>query len=161
MSSRDMTMDAQEYGALLSVKGGEVDAEMQVQAKKVSMSKQDYAAQVAGGKIIHHMMDTDYNECGMSASIYDAAFVIPQITRSAGNPRSLVTMTIRSYMFLFGNFFLQLFILYMIAQVEQVMDKFAGEMNLCNFRCALLPRRSQLHRSWRHELPEHGQDVRL
>mmetsp|Transcript_97118 Transcript_97118/g.313002 ORF Transcript_97118/g.313002 Transcript_97118/m.313002 type:complete len:450 (+) Transcript_97118:88-1437(+) len=133
MSSRNMKVEAQEYASFLSVKGGEVDAEMEVQAKKVGMSKQDYAAQVAGGKIIHHMMDTDYNECGMSASIYDAAFVIPQITRSAGNPRSLVTMTIRSYMFLFGNFFLQLFILYMIAQEELVMDKFAGEMNLCNF----------------------------
>jgi len=128
-----LVLSAEETGPLLATGCGSDDEEMEMLAKKVGMSKEDYCAQVAGGKIIHHLMDSDHNEVGMLPSIYDAAFVCPQICRSAGNPRDLLNMAMKSYIFLLMNFFMQLFILYMLAMEEQVMDMFAGEMSLCNF----------------------------
>lgn len=106
---------------------------MRINAEKLGISEEDYSAQVATGKILTHLMNTNLNKCGLQMSIYDAAFVIPQICRSGTWPKSLDYLAARSYLFLFANFGLQLFILYMIAQEEQVMDKFAGQMYLCNF----------------------------
>merc|ERR1719254_452569 len=97
------------------------------------MTDAEYSSYIAGGKVITLLMKRDKGECVMSKSVYDAAIVMPQICRSAGSPKSLLHLAIRSYLFLFVNFFLQGFILYMICQEELVMDKYAGEMHLCNF----------------------------
>jgi len=101
-------------------------------AAQVAFSPQ-YRAQVAGAKIVAGLMPLDHDECSLPLSVTSQALVMPQLCRSAGNPRSLVHMSVRSFLFVFIRFFLQLFLLYMLSQEELVMDKFAGEMYLCDF----------------------------
>mmetsp|Transcript_36281 Transcript_36281/g.104381 ORF Transcript_36281/g.104381 Transcript_36281/m.104381 type:complete len:442 (+) Transcript_36281:87-1412(+) len=95
------------------------------------------SAKIATGKMLALLMSREKGECTMSKSVYDAAIVMPQICRSADNPMSLVHLSIRSYVFLAMNFFLQCFILYMICQEGLVMDKFAGKMHLCDFGASI------------------------
>mmetsp|Transcript_107783 Transcript_107783/g.310392 ORF Transcript_107783/g.310392 Transcript_107783/m.310392 type:complete len:459 (-) Transcript_107783:158-1534(-) len=97
------------------------------------LTEEEWSARIAGGKVISILMCRDTGECNLSKSVYDAAMVMPQISRSAGNPTSLLHLAARSYILLVANAFLQCFILYMICQEEFVMDKIAGRMHLCNF----------------------------
>jgi len=105
----------------------------QLQAGKARLSKEEFNAQVAGGVMISFLLDQEQNLSKLRQSIYDAAIVMPQVARSAGWPWSLTLLSIRSIFFLLANFGLQLFILYMLVQEEEVMDRFAGQMNLCDF----------------------------
>mmetsp|Transcript_2044 Transcript_2044/g.5941 ORF Transcript_2044/g.5941 Transcript_2044/m.5941 type:complete len:439 (-) Transcript_2044:184-1500(-) len=89
-------------------------------------------AEVAGGKLVTILMNLE-KRCSLSPSVYDAAIVMPQIARSAGHPKSLVHLAIRSYVFLVVNLALQGFLLYMICTEEHVMDRYAGQMHLCDF----------------------------
>lgn len=102
-------------------------------AAEHKMSNEDFSAAVAGGKILNHLMSADSTVYAFQESIYDAAIVMPQIARSAGWSASLTQQAMRSYMFLVGNLLFQGFILYLIAQEEEVLDRFSGQMNLCNF----------------------------
>jgi len=110
-----------------------ISEEMREFARQHGMSPKEYSAHVAGGKVVTFLMDRDHGECVLRGSIYDAALVMPQICRSSGWPKSLSVIAVRCYFFLMLNLCLQGFVLYMIVQEEQVMDKFAGQMYLCDF----------------------------
>jgi len=65
-------------------------------------------------------------------SVYGSSLLLPQVARSAGWPRELVFLVIRSYILLFLAVFLQGFMVYMINKEEAVLDKFSGESYLCD-----------------------------
>jgi len=66
-------------------------------------------------------------------SVYGAAVVMPQLARSAGWAPKLCVLAMRSYLFLILNCFLQWFMVYSLVKEEIVMDKYSGQMYLCNF----------------------------
>jgi len=67
------------------------------------------------------------------SSVYGAAFVIPQVARSSGWPKELTQLVVRSYFLLFLTIFLQGFMVMLLCQEEAVMDRFSGQMSLCDF----------------------------
>eukprot|EP00931_Biecheleriopsis_adriatica_P102921 TRINITY_DN77825_c0_g1_i1.p1 TRINITY_DN77825_c0_g1~~TRINITY_DN77825_c0_g1_i1.p1 ORF type:complete len:521 (+),score=86.28 TRINITY_DN77825_c0_g1_i1:61-1563(+) len=66
-------------------------------------------------------------------TVYGIALVIPQIARSAGWTRLLRGLAMRAYILLGLNYAIMFMLLYMIQKEENVMDRFAGQMNLCDF----------------------------
>jgi len=68
-----------------------------------------------------------------STSIYGSALVMPQVARSAGWPPRMIIICARAYFFLAVNCFLQWMLVYSLMKEEQVMDKFGGQMWMCNF----------------------------
>eukprot|EP00747_Dinoflagellata_sp_TGD_P143144 gnl/TRDRNA2_/TRDRNA2_176349_c12_seq2.p1 gnl/TRDRNA2_/TRDRNA2_176349_c12~~gnl/TRDRNA2_/TRDRNA2_176349_c12_seq2.p1 ORF type:complete len:456 (-),score=64.09 gnl/TRDRNA2_/TRDRNA2_176349_c12_seq2:84-1451(-) len=66
-------------------------------------------------------------------SVYGAALAMPQIARSTGWPGALNILAIRCYFFLALTILLQWFLVHSLVKEEFVMDKFAGQMYLCNF----------------------------
>lgn len=90
------------------------------------------SARLGVGKMmafLHHR-DTVQVE---KASVYGSALAMPQLARSAGWPLNLILLSMRSYLFLVINILLQGVFLFMIDKSEEVMDKFAGQMKLCDF----------------------------
>jgi hypothetical protein len=71
--------------------------------------------------------------CVEKGSIYGSALVMPQIARSAGYPPRMVIICVRGYFFLAVNCFLQWMLVYSLMKEEQVMNKFSGQMWMCNF----------------------------
>jgi len=117
--------------------GDSICEEIKIDARRHGMTPAEYSAHVAGGKVVTFLMDRDHSECVLRGSIYDAALVMPQICRSTGWPRSFCVISLRCYFFLMLNLMLQAFVLYMIVQEELVMDKFAGQMYLCDFGASI------------------------
>jgi len=66
-------------------------------------------------------------------SVYGTVVALPQIARSAEWPRTLLGLCARTYFFLMINYVVELNLLYLIWKEENVMDRFSGEMNLCDF----------------------------
>jgi hypothetical protein len=93
----------------------------------------------ACGKAIDYLMKMERDgSIGLEkGSVYGAAVAIPQIARSAGWPGTLMALTIRSYLFLALNVFLQFFLLSMIGEEANVMGPFSGRMHLCDFGAAI------------------------
>jgi hypothetical protein len=89
-------------------------------------------ARVSLGKLYLSVKKEDVMNVEVT-SIYGQAFVMPQIARSAGWPARLVVLCVRSQVFLMANCFLQWMLVYSLMKEEQVMDKFAGQMWMCNF----------------------------
>merc|ERR1719158_967659 len=58
---------------------------------------------------------------------------MPQVARSAGWPPRMMIICFRSYFFLMANCFLQWMLVYSLMKEEQVMNKFSGQMWICNF----------------------------
>eukprot|EP00435_Cladocopium_sp_Y103_P021936 s875_g5.t1 len=69
----------------------------------------------------------------LDKGLYGAALLMPQLARSAGYPKNLVILCLRSYIFLAVNYVCQVLVLYMIAKEELIWDAFAGQMFLCDF----------------------------
>lgn len=66
-------------------------------------------------------------------SVYGAALVLPQMARTTGWAKTMTIMACRSWLFLTIVYFLQSYLLKMVAQEQNVMDVFAGKMHLCDF----------------------------
>jgi len=66
-------------------------------------------------------------------SIYGAALAIPQIARSARWPKSMFCETLRTYVFLLLNYFLQIMFVYFISDSLTSMNPWGGQMQLCDF----------------------------
>jgi len=66
-------------------------------------------------------------------SVYGTALVMPQFARSTGWQAKLTILAARSYLFLLLNVFIQWMMLYSLMKADSVMDKFSGQMYLCNF----------------------------
>lgn len=89
-------------------------------------------ARVSVGKLYLSIQQEDQVNVE-SGSIYGSALVMPQIARSAGWPPRLVFLCLRTYIFLAVNVFLQWMLVYSLMKEEQVMDKFSGQMWICDF----------------------------
>jgi hypothetical protein len=111
----------------------EVEAEIVERAAKSNMSEEVFRAHVAGGVVIEHLINTRTTTTTLSGSVYDAAMVMPQLGRSCGWSSSLAYLAAESYLLGCISFGLQIFFLYMVELEAEVMDKFAGQMNLCDF----------------------------
>eukprot|EP00747_Dinoflagellata_sp_TGD_P122926 gnl/TRDRNA2_/TRDRNA2_173708_c2_seq16.p1 gnl/TRDRNA2_/TRDRNA2_173708_c2~~gnl/TRDRNA2_/TRDRNA2_173708_c2_seq16.p1 ORF type:complete len:423 (-),score=53.09 gnl/TRDRNA2_/TRDRNA2_173708_c2_seq16:145-1299(-) len=66
-------------------------------------------------------------------SVYGAALFMPQFARSTGWMGNFTVLAIRSYAFLVLNVMVQWFLVYSLMKEQMVMDRFASQMNLCDF----------------------------
>jgi hypothetical protein len=94
----------------------------------------EFAVKVAAGKasgILEHMGTTAITI--EKSSVYGAALVLPQLARTSEWALSFATLSIRTYILLIANIWLQGFLLYMISMEERIMDKYGAQMRLCDF----------------------------
>jgi hypothetical protein len=84
-----------------------------------------------------HELDTYFKETESMIveqnSVYGTALVMPQLARSTGWTAKLTILAVRSYLFLVLNIFVQWMLLYSLIKEQNVMDKFSGQMYLCDF----------------------------
>lgn len=66
-------------------------------------------------------------------TIYGFAIALPQIARSTGWSNITTGLAIRSVFFLLLTFFIQGLFMYMMYKEQHVMERFSGQMNLCDF----------------------------
>eukprot|EP00931_Biecheleriopsis_adriatica_P066019 TRINITY_DN40443_c0_g1_i1.p1 TRINITY_DN40443_c0_g1~~TRINITY_DN40443_c0_g1_i1.p1 ORF type:complete len:438 (-),score=69.91 TRINITY_DN40443_c0_g1_i1:197-1510(-) len=66
-------------------------------------------------------------------SVYGAALVMPQLARTSGWSLHYTVFAMKSYLFLATNIFMQGYMLFMLSKEERVVNKFGGQMHLCNF----------------------------
>mmetsp|Transcript_18376 Transcript_18376/g.29004 ORF Transcript_18376/g.29004 Transcript_18376/m.29004 type:complete len:434 (+) Transcript_18376:102-1403(+) len=71
--------------------------------------------------------------CKVEETVYGAAIVMPQMARTVGWDRTMTIMAVRAWFFLALNCMMQSYLLAMLSKEENVMDLFAGQMNLCDF----------------------------
>lgn len=90
-------------------------------------------AKVASTKMMGILKAKEKYRVPFDQGLYGAAIVMPQLARSAGWPKHLCVLSVRSFIFLLVNYVAQGCILYMIAKEENVWDAFAGQMFLCDF----------------------------
>jgi len=94
----------------------------------------NYAAKLAAAKLIGNFAVRSDGELDIEKdSVYGAAILIPQLARSAGWPKMLTCLTLRTFVFHVLNLILQGTLVVMIAKEEGIMDLFAGQMYLCDF----------------------------
>lgn len=93
--------------------------------------RQTYIASAKATRILdHRAMELIRIEAD---SVYGAALALPQIARSAEWSMAYTSKAVRGLLFLLTNIFLQGFLLYMLSKEERAIDKFGGQMYLCNF----------------------------
>lgn len=99
------------------------------------ISEEDRNSYIAAGKAMTYLGKMEFEgSCGLEkGSVYGAAIAIPQIARSAGWPGSMLALMSRTYLFLFLNIVIQIFLLTMIGEENHIMANFAGQMHLCSF----------------------------
>ncbi|CAJ1441150.1 unnamed protein product [Effrenium voratum] len=100
---------------------------------EIGYSSPDFRAQVAAAKLMGILWAKEPSQVRLDQSLYGAAFVLPQIARSAGWPKMLRVLVIKTWVVLFLNYAVQFAVLYMIAKENMVWDLFSGQMYLCDF----------------------------
>merc|ERR1719158_1888029 len=92
-------------------------------------------------------------------SVYGAAIAMPQIARSAGWPTSMVILTLRAYMFVLLNYFVQTLFVYYIYDSQTNMNPFGSQMHLCDFAAhiAHCPNHKDCHGPGGREIPDPGE----
>ncbi|CAJ1395511.1 unnamed protein product [Effrenium voratum] len=93
----------------------------------------EHRAKLAAAKMLGTLNVNESHKIRLDKSLYGAALLLPQLARSAGYPKNIVILCIRSYIFLIVNYLCQGLVLYMIAKEELIWDAFAGQMFLCDF----------------------------
>lgn len=71
--------------------------------------------------------------CRVEENVYGAAIVMPQVARTTGWDKTVLILAVRSVFFLAFNICLQCYALTMLSKEDNVMNKFSGEMYLCDF----------------------------
>jgi len=99
----------------------------------VDKDSEEYRAKVAVAKMMGILSAREKYQVKLDESLYGAAVMMPQIARSAGWPKNLIVIMIRSYIFLLVNYITQGLLLYFIAKEELIWDAFGGQMFLCDF----------------------------
>lgn len=98
------------------------------------VSEIQWNAEVASGKAMTILSQHAKGYCGVeTGSVYGRAVALPQFARTAEWSQSYTGMAIRAFIFLFSNVILQAFLLYMISTEERIVNKFGGQMHLCDF----------------------------
>jgi hypothetical protein len=94
-----------------------------------------YRVELAGAKLVGglHFMDKCEAVGVEKGSIYGAVILAPQLARTLGWPRELTALSIVSYIFLAVCVAIHAWLLTFIDKEERVMDKFSGQMYLCDF----------------------------
>jgi hypothetical protein len=90
--------------------------------------------------------------------VYGAAIAIPQISRSAGWPKSMCALTARAYLFVLLNYFAQTAFVYYIYDSQANMNPFGGQMHLCDFASHIdhCPNSPNCHGPGGEEIPDPG-----
>lgn len=102
-------------------------------------AQEAWYSQMAAGKAMRFLEYQDKGYCGVeSDSVYGAALALPQLARTAEWSLAYTGLAIRSYVYLVANILLQGFLLYMIRKAQSVLQKFEGQMNLCDFGARLV-----------------------
>lgn len=96
-------------------------------------SAPEFRARVAAAKLMNVLWAKEPSQVHLDQSLYGAAFVLPQIARSAGWPKELKVLCLKTYLVLLCNYVVQFAILYFIAKENVVWDLFSGQMFLCDF----------------------------
>mmetsp|Transcript_33002 Transcript_33002/g.77012 ORF Transcript_33002/g.77012 Transcript_33002/m.77012 type:complete len:496 (-) Transcript_33002:125-1612(-) len=102
-------------------------------ASNVDFRSPEYRARVTAAKMMGALKAKEPSQVHLDQSLYGSAFVLPQLARSAGWPKGLTVLVIKSYFLLLLNYVAQFAILYMIAKEEMIWDLFSGQMFLCDF----------------------------
>ncbi|CAE7919216.1 unnamed protein product [Symbiodinium necroappetens] len=102
-------------------------------ASNVDFRSPEYRARVTAAKMMGTLKAKEPSQVHLDQSLYGSAFVLPQLARSAGWPKELTVLVIKSYFLLLLNYVAQFAILYMIAKEEMIWDLFSGQMFLCDF----------------------------
>lgn len=98
-----------------------------------SYSAPEFRARVAAAKLMNILWAKEPSQVHLDQSLYGAAFVLPQIARSAGWPKELKVLCLKTFLVLLCNYVVQFAILYFIAKEDMVWDLFSGQMYLCDF----------------------------
>lgn len=96
-------------------------------------SAPEFRARVAAAKLMNILWAKEPSQVHLDQSLYGAAFVLPQIARSAGWPKELQVLCLKTYVVLLCNYVVQFAILYFIAKENVVWNLFSGQMFLCDF----------------------------
>jgi len=86
-----------------------------------------------GAAKVFYVMEMEETLNVETSSVYGSAIVMPQLARSAGWPAQMNILAARSILFLVLNIILQWSLVYSLLKEQMVMDKFAGQMYLCDF----------------------------
>lgn len=112
---------------------GSADKGLANKSSQLDEEDAETRAKIAAAKMMGVLRAQEKFKVSFDQGLYGAALVMPQIARSAGWPKNLCVLSIRSFIFLLVNYAAQGLILYMIAKEEGVWDLFAGQMYLCDF----------------------------
>lgn len=119
-----------------SLKGTAVGASESVRIEWKKLTPQEQRVQVLAGRALRRLNEraklliTVEND-----SVYGAALALPQVARTAGWSLEYTSLACHSMMFLLTNLLLQGFLLYMLSKELRTLDKFGGQMHLCDFGC--------------------------
>lgn len=98
------------------------------------ISMEDLSKKLAGAKLIGGLQLLTKGAVGIEKeSVYGAALLMPQLARSLNWPIPLTALVIRSWLFYSLCLLLHGALLTFLAKEERVMDRFSGQMNLCDF----------------------------
>lgn len=117
-----------------SLKGTAVGASESVRIEWKKLTPQEQRVQVLAGRALRRLNEraklliTVEND-----SVYGAALALPQVARTAGWSLEYTSLACHSMMFLLTNLLLQGFLLYMLSKELRTLDKFGGQMHLCDF----------------------------
>eukprot|EP00928_Gymnodinium_smaydae_P025141 TRINITY_DN20118_c0_g1_i1.p1 TRINITY_DN20118_c0_g1~~TRINITY_DN20118_c0_g1_i1.p1 ORF type:complete len:474 (+),score=66.00 TRINITY_DN20118_c0_g1_i1:60-1481(+) len=123
-------------GSYVPVDSAEPDGEEPEEDEDIpdGLSEQDYLAQVGGSKAIAILQKREAHCVSVEGgSVYGAALVMPQVARSVGWELHFSVMAAQTYGWLLFNIFMQAYFLYLISTEQSIMNKFSGQMHLCDF----------------------------
>lgn len=90
--------------------------------------------QVAQGMLNTRVAHANYLSAKLvHNSVYSQMIVLPQVARSAGWPKEMISLVLKTFLCFALNNFIQVVLLVMIQKEERVMSRFYGQMHLCDF----------------------------
>eukprot|EP00929_Paragymnodinium_shiwhaense_P034926 TRINITY_DN18954_c0_g1_i1.p1 TRINITY_DN18954_c0_g1~~TRINITY_DN18954_c0_g1_i1.p1 ORF type:complete len:469 (+),score=95.75 TRINITY_DN18954_c0_g1_i1:270-1676(+) len=92
---------------------------------------------LAKAKLLSFLEKREAGSLVAEQNVYGSAIVLPQIARSLEWPDMMVRFVVRNMFFLFLNIVVQTMLLYYVSKEGQVVNKFGGQMYLCDFGAAL------------------------
>lgn len=120
--------DVCESGGVAAPGGGE--STLESDEGTAYASRQNFAGTLLESQLQHKLSIG----CNVEKeSVYGLAIALPQIARSAGWSAVLTGLAIRGWFFMFVTYFLQGLFMYMMFKEQNVMERFSGQMNLCDF----------------------------
>lgn len=117
----DTTTDSEDLGSDCS----DSYEHMPDEQVRLCLTQKMFKTMISRQHIVNPRIQTD--------SVYGQMIAMPQVARSAGWSKELVSLTIKTMICYAVNCFIVVFLLVMIQKEERVWDNFAGQMHLCDF----------------------------